>query len=58
LVDLPLAGQQQGKLADTQDRQACQQLGEIELWIDIVAAAGTGQDGQDCGGSSPARVAY
>jgi hypothetical protein len=40
-----------------QDRQVRQQLGEIELGVDIVAAAGTGQAGQDCGSSSASRVA-
>ena len=41
-MDLPLIGQPLGQLADMQDRQVRQQLGEIELGIDIVAAAGTG----------------
>jgi hypothetical protein len=40
-----------------QDRQVRQQLGEIELGIDLVAAAGTGQAGQDSSGSSASRVA-
>jgi len=47
-----------GQLADTQDRQIDQQLGEIKLEIDLVAAAGTGQTVKDRGGSPPARVAY
>jgi hypothetical protein len=42
VMDLPLIGQPLGQLADMQDRQVRQQLGEIELGIDIVAAAGTG----------------
>ena len=57
VIDLPLIGQPLGQLAGLQDRQVRQQLGEIELGIDIVAAAGTGQAGQDRGGSSPARIA-
>jgi hypothetical protein len=57
VMDLPLIGQPLGQLADMQDRQVRQQLGEIELGIDIVAAAGTGQAGQDCGSSSASRVA-
>ena len=56
-MDLPLIGQPLGQLADMQDRQVRQQLGEIELGIDLVAAAGTGQAGQDSSGSSASRVA-
>lgn len=58
VIDLPLIGQPLGQLAGFEDRQVRQQLGEIELGIDIVAAAGTGQAGQDRGCSSPARISH
>ena len=47
-VEIP--GRPRGKIHE--------QLSEIELRVDVVPAAATGQAGQDRGGSTAARVAH
>jgi hypothetical protein len=49
-------GQPIGQFANAGRGQVDQQLSEIELGIDIMAAAGAGQAGEDCRRPSPARV--
>jgi hypothetical protein len=55
---LPLVGELCGELADRRGMQVDQQLGKVKPRIDIVAAAGACQAGQDGGRSSTARVAH
>lgn len=57
LVYLPLVGQPEGQLADGNYGQIDQQLRDVALRIDIMAAAGTGQAGQDGRSFSTARIA-
>jgi len=54
MVDLPLVGQPEGQLADGNQRQIDQQLRDVALWIDVVPAAGAGQDSRR---SSATRIA-
>jgi hypothetical protein len=51
-----MIGQVSGLFANAGRGQVDQQLSEIELGIDIMAAAGAGQAGEDCRRSSSARV--
>ncbi len=46
------------QLADGSGGQVDEQLREIELRIDLVPAAGTGQAGEDRRSSSTARIAH
>jgi hypothetical protein len=55
---LPHVWQPEGQLADGQRWQVGQQLREIELSIHIMAAAGTGQAGQDSSCSSSTGVPH
>ena len=57
MVYLPLVGQPEGQLVDGNQRQIDQQLCDVALWIDVVAAAGAGQAGQDGRRSSTTRIA-
>ena len=54
---LPFVGQPVSKVAARRPGQICQQLGEIELRVDVVAATSAGDAGQDGGSSSAARIA-
>jgi len=47
-----------GELVVEHGRQVDEQLREVELWVNIVAAAGACQAGEDGGCSSPTRVAH
>jgi hypothetical protein len=51
-----MIGQVSALFANAGRGQVDQQLSEIELGIDIMAAAGAGQAGEDCRRSSSARV--
>ena len=55
-MELPLIRQPLGQLADGERWQVDQQLGEVELRVEILSAAGAGQAGEDGGCSSAARV--
>src|SRR5271167_57365 len=55
-MDLPLIWQPVGQLADGQGWQVDQQLGEVQLRVHVMPAAGTGQAGQDGGCSSAACI--
>jgi len=57
LVELPLVRQPSIQFAQLRLRQVHQQLGEIQLRIKLVPAAGTGQAGEDCRGATATRVA-
>jgi hypothetical protein len=47
LLKLPLVGQPVGKLGEENPREVHQQLGEIDMRINIVAPAGAGQAAKD-----------
>ena len=47
-----------GKFAFAHLRQICQQLREIELWVDVVPTASAGEAGQDRRRSAAAWIAH
>jgi len=55
-MDVPLVGQPEGQLADGNQWQIDQQLRDISLRIDVMAAAGAGQAGKDGRCSSCAQI--
>src|SRR6266568_5446018 len=57
LLELPLVRQPSIQFAQLRLRQVHQQLREIQLRINLVPAAGTGQAGEDCRGATATRVA-
>jgi len=57
LPALPLVRQPLTELAHRRGRQVGQQLREVDLRIDAVAAAGAGEAGEDGGGLAAALVA-
>ena len=58
MAEFPLVGEPGIEIAYRPGGQVHQQLGEIELRIDLVPAAGGGEAGQDGGGAAAARVAH
>ena len=57
VVEFPLVGEPSVEVAHRPTGQVHQQLGEVELGIDVVPAAGGGQAGKDGSGTAAARVA-
>ena len=58
LRKLPAIGQPGGQIAHARRRQVDEQLREIDLRVDVVAAAGRSQTGEDGRGPAAARVAH
>lgn len=56
LVEFPLVRQPSIQFAQLRLRQVHQQLGEIQLRIQLVSAASAGQAGEDCRGATATRV--
>src|SRR5215472_8906704 len=55
---LPMVGKPGIEISGGPRGKIHEQLCEIELWVDVMTAAATGQAGQDRCGSTAARVAY
>jgi len=57
VAQLPLIGKPVSQLAGLSLGQIHQQLREVELWIDIMAATGAGETGQDGSSAATAGIA-
>ena len=57
VMELPLIGEPGVKLAHRPGGQVYQQLGEVELRIDLVPATGGRKGGENGGGTAAARIA-
>jgi hypothetical protein len=56
LASQPLIGEPGVELTDGGRGQVGQQLREVNLWVDSMAAAGTGEAGEDGGGLAASLV--
>jgi hypothetical protein len=57
-MDLPLIWQPLGQLAAGERWQVDQQLGEVQLRVYVMPAAGAGEAGQDGGCSTAASISH
>ena len=58
VVEFPLVGEPGVEIAHGPGGQVHEQLGEVELRIDLVPAAGGSEAGRDGGGAAAARIAH